>query len=212
MDIIYCCWTGNNEMSQNRQLCLQQLENTSDCKVILITPNNLNDYIVPEYPLHAAYKYLSETHKADYLRTYLMHFHGGGYSDIKKTTGSWKKSFNDVKQSDYWICGYPEIEGGVGYAPHANKWKELIGNCAYICKPRTKLTTEWYNAMIALLDTKLDELKLHPAKHPQDQKCDRSKYPIRWIEMLGEIFHRVAYQYNDHVLNTLPISIFKEYR
>jgi hypothetical protein len=212
MDTIYCCWTGNNEMSQRRRESLEQITNTSECNVILITPKNLHEYILPEAPLHEAYQYLSETHKADYLRTYFMHFHGGGYSDIKKTTGSWKKLFEDLRQSNCWICGYPEVEGGAGYAPHADKWRELIGNCAYICKPKTPLTTEWYNEMIALLDTKLPELRLHPAKHPQDQKCAHSNYPIGWIEMLGEIFHKVSYKYKEYVLNTLPISIFRDYQ
>ena len=31
-------------------------------------------------------------------------------------------------------------------------WKELIGNGAYISKPNTPLTNEWYNEMIALLE------------------------------------------------------------
>jgi hypothetical protein len=65
--------------------------------------------------------------------------------------------------------------------------------------------------MIALLDKKLPELKLNPAKHPRDHKSEHSKYPIGWIEMLGEIFHRVAYKYKEYVLNTLPISIFQDY-
>jgi len=211
MNTIYCYWTGNNEMSQNRKNCLEQLINTSKCKVILVTPQNLHEYILPEAPLHQAYQYLSQTHKADYLRTYFMHFHGGGYSDIKKTTGSWEKSFEDLRQSNCWICGYPEVENGVGYAPYADKWRELIGNGAYICKPKTPLTTEWYNDMIALLDRKLPELKLNPAKHPRDHKSEHSEYPIGWIEMLGEIFHRVSYKHKEYVLNTLPISIFHDY-
>ena len=41
-----------------------------------------------------------------------MHFHGEGYSDIKKTKGSWRKSFDSLYNSDKWIIGYPEIKGG----------------------------------------------------------------------------------------------------
>ena len=43
--IIFCFWTGSNNMSKNRYECLQQLEKESECEVLLITPNNLNDYI-----------------------------------------------------------------------------------------------------------------------------------------------------------------------
>ena len=66
-----------------------------------------------------------------------MNFYGYGYSDIKCTTSSWKNSFNELYNSDYWICGYKEIEGGVAYLPLVDKYNELIGNCAYICKPNS---------------------------------------------------------------------------
>ena len=209
---IYCFWTGNNEMSDNRIECLENLKNVSECNVLLITKYNLSDYILSDVPLHPAFQYLSETHKADYLRTYFMHFHGGGYSDIKKTTGSWNKSFNDLKNSNYWICGYKEINGGVAYAPHADKWQEMVGNCAYICKPQTELTKEWYNEMILLLDKKLEKLKLNPSSNPQDSNESGTGYPIEWNEMLGRIFHKVSYKYKDYILNTLPICIFDNYR
>ncbi len=75
------------------------------------------------------------------------------------------------------------------------------------------LTTEWYNEMIALLDTKLERLKLYPAQYPQDRDIGNGKcYPIEWNEMLGRIFHKVTYKYIKYVLNTLPISIFDNYR
>ena len=81
---IYCFWTGNNEMSDNRIECLENLKNVSECNVLLITKYNLSNYILSDVPLHPAFQYLSETHKADYLRTYFMHFYGGG---IKKLRG-----------------------------------------------------------------------------------------------------------------------------
>ena len=73
-----------------------------------------------------------------------MNFYGGGYADIKSTS-SWKNSFYELYNSDYCICGYKEIEGWVAYTPLIDKYYELIGNCAYICKLNTPLTNEWYN-------------------------------------------------------------------
>jgi len=211
MGTIYCFWTGKNELTQNRKICLEQLIHTSECKVILVTSINLHEYILSDHPLHPAYEFLSETHKADYLRTYFMNFHGGGYSDIKQTTGSWKQAFMDLKNNDnFWICGYPEIPGGVAYAPYVDKWNDLIGNGAYISKPNTPLTNEWYNEMITLMDKKLPDLRLNPSKHPRDCK-ETSNYPIEWNEMLGRIFHKITYKYKDHLLRTLPISIFYDY-
>jgi len=208
---IYCFWTGDNKMSTSRIECLQQLKETQ-CNVILVTKQTLHQYILPDHPLHPSYEYLSETHKADYLRTYFMNFHGGGYSDIKKTTGSWIQSFDNLNKSDYWICGYKEIDGGVAYTPLSGKWEELLGNGAYICKPQTPLTIEWYKAMIQLLDTKLEELKKNPSTSYSDSKESGSGYPIEWNEMLGRIFHKISYQYKERLLNTLPICILHNYR
>jgi hypothetical protein len=140
-----------------------------------------------------------------------MNFHGGGYSDVKKTTGSWIESFDRINLTDAWICGYKEVEGGVAYTPNSDKWREMVGNGAYICKPLTPLTKKWYGQMIALLNSKLEALRLHPSTFPQD--CSEvSSYPIAWNELLGRIFHRVSYEYKEHLLNILPISVFSDYR
>ena len=141
-NIIYCFWTGTNPMSKQRRLCLEQLKKVTFCDVVLVTPDSLGKYLLDEHPLHPSFFYLSQTHKADYLRTYFMRFHGGGYTDIKQTTGSWLRSFQQINNSDKWIIGYKEIRGGVWYPPLSNKWCELLGNCAYICKPNTPFVVE----------------------------------------------------------------------
>jgi hypothetical protein len=211
--VIYTFWTNDTEITENRQNSLDYLELISQCEVVLVTKDNLHEYILPSEPLHPAYIYLSETHRADYLRTYFMNFHGGGYSDIKKTTGSWLKGFEELATSDKWINGYPEIEGGVAHEPVKQFYKELVGNCAYICKPNTPLTNEWYADMISLLDTKLEKLQLYPASFPQDcSEISEGKYPIGWVEMLGIIFHKVCYTYKDKLMNTLPSPICYDYR
>ena len=103
---IYVFWTGNNQMSENRNECLKELIKVSKCNVILVKPEMLNKYILDEHPLHPSFNYLSETHKADYLRTYFMRFHGGGYSDIKKTTES---SYTGLGL--YGVAGWQGYEG-----------------------------------------------------------------------------------------------------
>lgn len=144
-----------------------------------------------------------------------MHFYGGGYSDIKRTNGSWVKCFEDLRAGDAWVCGYREMRDGVAYIPGMDirgKWHDLIGNCAYICKAQTPLTTDWYNEMIALLDRKLDALKAHPARHPRDKKEEGHGYPIEWNEMLGRIFHKICYKHKEKLLITLPTSDFSNYQ
>lgn len=202
--VIYTFWTGNNEMSSDRKNAFVGLAKNSQCPVLLITPENLHKYT--NYPIHEAFQYLSETHKADYLRTHFMHYHGGGYSDIKNTTGSWLDCFTELEESDKWMCGYPELEGYAG-----DNWRSLIGNCSYISKKLTPLSQEWYSSMIEVLDSKLELLKKYPASHPQDTK-DKSNYPLAWEEILGHIFHRVCSNHTDKLLNSLPPNIFENYR
>lgn len=203
---IYCFWTGSNEMSEARKRSLAQLKSVSELDVILVTKDTLSEYILPEHPFHESFPYLSETHKSDYLRTYFMNFHGGGYSDIKETTGSWLKPYYDFLKSDYLMCGYKEIgPNGVSYEPYRNMWQEMIGCGSFICKPNTPLTNAWYNGMISVLNTKLEEIKLHPSTFPQDCIGSGSGYPIRWSEILGEVFHKLCYEYKNYIIQTLPV-------
>ena len=225
---VYCFWTGTNQMSDNRKKCLDTIRKNIGCSVILITPDNLAEYITPEYPLHKAYEYLSYTHKADYLRTYMMHVHGGGYTDIKEVNESWLPYFKLLADShNKWAIGYKEIGPGdiacnTNCAEVIHNWDKVIGNCCYIFKKQTPLTTDWFNGMNAKLDEKYEELKANPAQTPDDVPGKEiilsngqkhiSKYPMGWAEMLGGIFHPICYKYHDRLLNTLPPPKFDGYR
>jgi hypothetical protein len=207
---LYCFWTGQNEMSEQRKYGLQTLSQTG-LEVILIHPGNLKDYLVE--PLHEGYQYLSEVHKADYLRTYFMHHHGGGYSDIKPASASWESSVHTFYvDSDAWILGYQEFEYGCAIIKGdpamtqtlQNHWYDLVGNCAYVCKPRTPFTTVWYNQLIQKMDSNLEQLKQFPAKEARQVYSPHYPYPFEWTEILGQIFHPLVYQYRNHVRKTLP--------
>lgn len=202
---IYCFWTGNNPMSEQRKKCLQDSIEISKCKIVLVTLQNLHEYILNEHPVHPAYHYLSETHKSDYLRTYFANFHGGGYMDVKRTLGPWDCCFEELRNSDKWIYGYAmDGDGHIAYAPNKPHWRDLIGTGAYICKPHTELTKQWYQGMNEVLDAKLEKLKLNPSKYTNDSTWTDSGYPMGWTEILGEVFHRVLYDHKDKIINTLP--------
>ena len=212
---IYTFWTGTNPMSHNRINCLAQLRQVSEANVLLIDVNNFQDYILQIEPLHPAFPYLSETHKADYLRCYFMHFYGGGYTDIKYTTGSWTQAFEEMSTplNNKTICGYKEIgPHGVPVPELRDQWELLIGGGCYICKPNTNFTKKWYNRMLTILDRKLDLLKANPSKYPQDCSEDGTGYPLAWQEILGKIFHQVCYEERDKVSQSLPILLFHSYR
>lgn len=221
---IFIFWTDRNVLTENRKNSIENIKAKTGVSVILITVDNLSDWILKDYPIHPAYEFLSSVHKADYLRCYFMHHYGGGYSDIKLQTDSWVNSFKKLNNSGYSVClGYQEVNGGVAniknrklYEEMNNEYHKLIGNGAYIFKPRNFFTLEWYNQLHEILNNKYEELKLNPASNTRDHKGfflgDRySNYPLEWTEILGNIFHPLCYKYNCFVLQGLPTPIFNSY-
>jgi hypothetical protein len=200
-------------MPANRKACLDNLTEASGCKVQLVDPSNLDTFILPDAPLHEAYQYLSETHKSDYLRSYFMHFLGGGYSDIKQTTGDWNAAFDELNANPKMILnGYhePSPDGVAGGDSVKEHWKEIPGNCAYIMRPKTDFTQKWYDTLLQKLDSKLDALKKHPANNPQATPHTTPGYPVEWTEILGDIFHPLACNYRDQFLFSTPIPDFSK--
>lgn len=218
---LFCFWTGDNEMTKNRIDNLERMKKTN-MEIILITKDNLKDWLIE--PLHDGYQYLSSVHKADYLRTYFMHFYGGCYCDIKDPKGSYLKPFEQLNSNEnMYINGYKEITLAYSCVPRIHYdsnihdyenideiihtrpgFNSLVGNGAYIVKPKTPFTTEWYNNLLYVMDKKYDRLVKNPAKNHRDKWGHASRYPFRWAELLGEIFHPLLYKYRDNVLQTLP--------
>ncbi|HSV89390.1 MAG TPA: hypothetical protein VLH61_12175 [Bacteroidales bacterium] len=202
--ILYVCWTGSNPMSADRIAALNSLKKTIGVEVALITPENLKQYLVPGYPLHEGYEYLSLIQKSDYLRCYLMHHHGGGYSDIKYFGKSWVPAFEKLEKSpDKWLMGYREIgkrgvakTGGNIEADLKKHWHILIGNGSFICKPKTPFTSEWYHELHARMDYFLPGLK----KAPGDAFGTNAGYPIKWAYIMGYIFHPLCLKYHKRLL------------
>jgi len=221
---VFCVWSGHNPMSAQRIQALWSIYNNLGCPIALITPHRLNDWVLPSEPLHPAYAMLSETHKADYLRCYLMHHYGGGYSDIKHSAASWHPFFEAIQQSDALALGYTEIPNGMPHLEGAlgeqiqREHFRVIGLCAFIFRRQSLITSAWYAQMLSLLDRKLDQLRAHPAQHPQDQygvqlpNGSFSSYPLHWAELLGEIFHPLIYHYRDRLLHAPIAPAFFGYR
>ncbi|MFM7158653.1 MAG: hypothetical protein ACKO0Y_12640, partial [Bacteroidota bacterium] len=201
---IFCFWTGNNKMSDDRSRAMDTLLNTVGVDVQLITRNNLDGFLINDAPLHPAYEYLSYVHRADYLRCYFMHHHGGGYSDIKGAKHSWIDSFRRFNQSTHaWISGYPEI-GKHAIAPVqdtcgidlAENWYFLLGNGAYICAPKSPFTQLWYQEVHNRLDIVLPALRDNPGN-----ACgDNVGYPIEWTYILGNIFHPLCLLFHKNIM------------
>lgn len=224
-NIIFCTWMGSNPMSVNRIQALFSIFSNTGCPIAYINDSNLSNWFVAGNSFHPAYEFLSETHKADYLRVYLMHHYGGGYTDIKHTTKNWANYFDEFDRSDKLCAGYTEI-GPHGVAPVGGelegKLKEnfsnLIGLCAFIFRRRTPITRDWLDNTHKLLDEKLINLKENPSSHPQDRSGvvlpdgNVSKYPLRWTELLGDIFHPLIFNHKEDVLHIDMAPSFINYR
>lgn len=210
--IIYCFWTGDNPMSENRLIGLKSIQENSGVEVVLVTPSNLNNFIKKDFPLHPAYPYLSLVHKSDYLRCYFMHHFGGGYSDIKPQLHNWEKAFAKLNNDKNAIAiGYHESSyKDIGYVKKfidSNKARKInkdlkrnfnlvIGNCGYIFKPYTQFTELWFTELHKRLDENYETLK----EYPGNMMGNNEGYPLPWTSILGQIFHPLCLMFHDQIL------------
>lgn len=216
--VIYCFWTGRNPLTPNRILGLARLRaQNPDIEVVLVTPDNLEDFLIDGHPLHPAFDHLSLTHKSDYLRCYFMHFHGGGYSDIKPAHHQWGPAFEAFDDPVVWLVGYPETDcdicanlGGLLGRDVRASWSRLIGAGAYIIRPRTPFTAQWYAELLRRMDYYARDLAAHPAT---DALGNAPGYPVTWIGINSLIFHPLQLKYLDHVRqDSRLLPVFIDYR
>ncbi|MDM1062252.1 hypothetical protein HXZ62_06685 [Empedobacter falsenii] len=204
-EVIYCFWTGDNPLTENRKKGLMELEKNAGVPIKLITSENLHKYIKPNFPLHKGYELLSLVHRSDYLRCYFMHHYGGGYADIKPFNHSWKSAFEKLNnKKDKYILGYPELlYGGLTPVKHSflaeksiyKNYREkldseekvfndltkhtplLVGVCSFICKPNTPLTLEWYQELHKRMDKAYDLLYNFNEKNKEYMIYNEENYP-----------------------------------
>jgi len=224
-------------MSPRRMKSLETIASTG-VPVNLITLANLDQWMVPSNPLHPAWEYLSAIDRGDYLGAYLMHHHGGGYTDLKPTTESWLPSFAVLKSGEYFGVGYREPNRSLVAAfdldirpPRVpifrrNWWrrrwlqvryKTLIGNGAYIFRPGTSFTRQWLGEVERQLDLNYGALRQYPAIDPRDRQGRTydgqvSKYPLTWAHLHGDIFHPLVYRHRRRISQVLPAPSFSDYK
>lgn len=208
---IFSFWTGSNPLGLIRKKWLEKIKQEAEMQVIFLDQNNIKLW----GSFHPAYEYLSAVHKADYLRCYFMHHYGGVYTDLKEYSINWNLFFSNS------IVGYREI-GPEGIAHVDDRqlyeqmkahWQEMIGNCLFACEANTEFTRKWYEQVNRLLDNRLEALKLNPAKYERDQYGENgSLYPLRWTELLGNIFHPLVFEHRKEI-KILDLRLdFQSYR
>jgi hypothetical protein len=199
--IVFQFWTEDNPFTPNRIFNLNEFPKITGMKNLLITTKNIHEFIVPQHPLHKAYKYLSPIHKSDYLRPYFGYFHGGGYGDIKKYFGNWEQSWKQLIESDDSILMNSHPNPDRGCIPvHLsdeikNSFSSLPSVCIFLSKQYNPIMYDWLIGIEKILDEKYEELIKNPPREIFDHK-DRehpdgikSTYPIGWNELGASILH-----------------------
>lgn len=227
-EVVFIIWFGNN-ISNNRLAALNSLTNNIGVPYILITDNNYKSFILNEFPLHEAWNYLSGVHKADYLRCYLLHHYGGGYHDIKYRDKDWTNQWNSFYDENIWIKSRREkCKSWVAYDVDKPDTKIIqehyneLGTMGWcICRSYTPYTHELINKIHNKLDYHLINLKKNPSNKQEGYYANsafkkihdiENNYPIRWLEILGELYHPLMYKYKEHLCFDLPDVIYKKYK
>lgn len=203
---VFCFWTGDNELSAARLGGLNSMRERIGQPVTLVTPDNLDEFVVPGAPLHPAYEGLSLNHRSDYLRAYFMHHHGGGYQDIKIPAGDWTPVFDQMDQDPtIWIAAYPERTSlWVGRYPGKlgrelrRRFATLPGGSACIARPGSQLTGEWLAEVSRRLDYYADML----ASYPGGMWGRDPSYPVSWNRLNAQVLHPLSLKLHEHVLVT----------
>jgi hypothetical protein len=204
---IFCFWTGDNDVPEVRRRSLESMQEVHpEIPVVLVTPDDLPAYVLPEHPLHDAYEGLSFVHRSDYLRCYFLNFHGGGYADIKPFRTSWSPAFDRMDASDAWLMGYrnpirlmtPNFTD-----PRLQRWMVRtsdirLGQAAYIARPNTPITEEWWRQVNVLLDDVAEALVESPGETRAHTPL--GDYPLHWNGLLAQVIDPLTVKHSSHLL------------
>ena len=231
---IFAVWIGG-PIPDIRKVSLESMSSLG-LPIQLIDENNLHEWILRDHPLHRSWQYLSAIHRGDYLRSYLMHYYGGGYSDIKPPRGTWTEAFRAFEDRNVWVLGYPEFRWGVAnfgvssqprYQPFNPRWwkyrslqlryRSLIGNGLYAMRPGSELTALWLQRVEFRLDDLADELTRNPARVPKERGGKDyggwvSRYPVAWSALHGDILQPLCWRFRKHVRQSLPAPGLENYQ
>ena len=226
--VVFVCWFGgyqvdNQKMSKYRFEAFKSLVENIGVPIILITSKNYLHFIKKNDQIHPSFNLLSGNHKSDYMRAYLLYNYGGGYHDIKHRKESWKDCWNDwLFDDNIWIFGRRENNRrAIGYPPNHNHirnyFDKLVTMGWVICKPNTEYTKILLQKIEKVLDEKYSALVSYPGCNSGGyyhenpfQMAEENNYPLRWLEVMGEISHPLMLEFLDHIKYGLPDAIKKK--
>jgi hypothetical protein len=203
---VYSFWFSKN-MSENRKNALNTI--SKSCKTLhFLDSEGFYKFENLEIPIHKGFKYLTDNHKSDYARAYMMYFYGGGYSDLKPNEFDWTPYFKQLFSSKHDAIGYSEVRS-IDVAKFYNtldvedyvnnNYKRFIGNGHYIFKPKTYIAYQWITQVHKKMDERYENLVNNPGQtvHILDPSYSKilEKYPFEWNELGARILHKLQYEY-----------------
>lgn len=222
---VYAFWFSKT-ISENRKAALKVLAKSAKNLVLLNTPRF---YALEnkEIPIHKGFTHLTDNHKSDYARAYMMYFYGGGYSDVKPNEFDWDPYFDKLFLSRADAIGYAERHPyDVAFYPNnsegktflENNYHKFMGNGHYIFKPKTDIAFRWITEIHKKMDERYDQLVKHPGKtvHVTDPNYDTlmsGGYPFEWNEIGGRVLQKLEYEYElKNILTDMPFTNNTSYR
>jgi predicted O-methyltransferase YrrM len=187
---IWMTWTGTNPMPDHLKLCLESIRhhNDLDFTIVLITPDNIDEYLPERHP---AYSYLSYVHRSDYLRAEILHRWGGLYLDTDTIC------FRSLQPWYQKIMKYDVV------SYDGSPWREVFGMSVFGPTRRDSVLTQaWVTKLRKRLDKRLAALIKFRQTHPDPtQDC------LQWTEILRSIVLPVAQKLRrKRQLSFYPIS------
>ena len=225
--VVWSFWTTDEPLTENRALAVDRMRQNLGVELCLLTGDEVYDYQLPGEPFHAGYRHLSATHRADYLRSYFMVHYGGGYCDVKPVDASWLPAFEALAEAEEKSCiGYQEAgPWDMALPPEfehlRTSYERSIGNGAYIFNPGSAMARDWLEKTWDKMEDIATRLAECPGTyHPRataDGAWDAPEihprgYPLRWAELLGEIFHPVSGKHFGSIMPGLPRPVLLDYR
>jgi hypothetical protein len=221
---VYAFWFSDS-MTEGRTRSIEVLR--ASCKnLVLLNTEEFLGYDHPEIPIHNGFKYLTDNHKSDYARAYMMYFYGGGYTDVKPNEFDWDPYFDKLFLSRADAIGYAEKrEVDLAIYPNTdeeknfvkNNYQKFMGNGHYIFKPKTDIAFRWITEIHKKMDNNYNNLVNNPGVtvHVTDPRYreTRKDYPFEWNEIGGRILHRLQYEYRlENILTDMPFTNNASYR
>jgi hypothetical protein len=152
-----------------------------------------------------------------------MYYYGGGYTDVKFCEFDWNHYFDLLENSNKSFIACTHVsQKEVAYNPSKHIYNKIPGCTPFIFKEKTLFAKTWLSETNNKMDLIFKNLIKYPGTyHPravtggvqgEPEMFTDSQYPLSWNELLGQIFHKVAFENLDEFLLEMPRPKMENYR